>query len=103
MMPVYSFKDHETGQVVERFYSLDEMPRIGDVVEENSRKFVRIVDQPRIAPIRNYHFTARSLPRWDPSAPRHNEQGQPLFDSKKEVNEYVASQEGDATYGEWSE
>ena len=102
-MPIYSFKDSVTEEVLERYYPLADMPRIGDTVEENGRKFVRIVDLPRIASVRDYHFTAKSLPRWDPAAPRHNEQGQPLFDSKKEVTEYVASQEGDTTYGEWSD
>ena len=102
-MPVYSFKDSKTGEEVIHFYPLDDMPRIGDVVEESGRKLIRVIDQPTIAPIRDYSFTAKSLPRWDPAAPRHNEQGQPMFGSKKEVTEYVASQEGDTTYGEWSD
>ena len=102
-MPIYSFKDSETGQTAERFYPLAEMPRIGDIVEEDGRKLVRIVDQPRIVVSKDHSFVARSLNRWDPDAPRHNEQGQPVFHSKKEVKEYVASQEGDMTYGEISE
>lgn len=102
-MPIYSFKDSETSEVVEKFYPLDEMPRIGEAVEDKGRKLVRIVDQPRIAPIRDHCFVARSLNRWDPAAPRHNEHGQPVFHSKKEVTEYVASQEGDMTYGEASD
>ena len=102
-MPVYSFKDHESKEVVEKYYSLEDMPRIGDVVEESGRKFGRIVDQPRVAVSKDHCFVARSLNRWDPDAPRHNEHGQPVFHSKKEVTEYVASQEGDMTYGEVSD
>lgn len=102
-MPIYSFKDAETSNVTERYYSLADMPRIGDVVEENGRKFVRIVDQCRVAVSRDHAFVARSLNRWDPDAPRHNEHGQPVFHNKKEVTEYVASQEGDMTYGEVSD
>jgi len=102
-MPIYSFKDAETSNITERYYSLADMPRIGDVVEENGRKIVRIVDQPRVAVSKDHCFVAKSLPRFDPSAPRHNEHGQPVFHSKKEVTEYVASQEGDMTYGEWSD
>ena len=102
-MPIYSFKDHETKEVVERYYSLEDMPRIGDVVEESDRKLVRIVDQCRVAVSKDHAFVARSLNRWDPDAPRHNEHGQPVFHSKKEVTEYVASQEGDMTYGEVSD
>ena len=102
-MPVYSFKDHESKEVVEKYYSLEDMPRIGDVVEENGRKFVRIVDQPRVAVSKDHCFVARSLSRWDPDAPRHNESGQPVFHSKKAVTEYLASQEGSMTYGEVSD
>jgi hypothetical protein len=102
-MPTYSFNDIETGQTVERFYSIDERPRIGDIVEESDRKFVRILDRPRVAVSKDHCFVARSLNRWDPDAPRHNEHGQPVFQSKKEVKEYVASQEGDMTYGEISD
>ena len=102
-MPIYSFKAHNTDEVIEKYYPLDEMPRIGDIIEESGRKFVRIVDQCRVAVSKDHAFVARSLNRWDPDAPRHNEQGQPVFHSKKEVTEYLASQEGDMTYGEVSD
>ena len=102
-MPIYSFNDTETGQTIERYYPLAEMPHIGDAIEEDGRKFVRIVDQPRIAVSKDHCFVSRSLNRWDPAAPRHNEHGQPVFHTKKEVNEYVASQEGSMTYGEISD
>jgi hypothetical protein len=102
-MPIYSFKDSETGQTTERFYPLADMPNIGDTIEESGRKFVRILDRPHVAVSKDHCFVARSLNRWDPDAPRHNEHGQPVFQSKKEVKEYVASQEGDMTYGEISD
>ena len=101
-MPMYSFKDAETEEVFEYYYPIDDRPCIGDILERDGRTLVRIIDTPCVAPVRDYCFTARSLPRWDPAAPRCNEQGQPMFGSKKEVTEYVASQEGDMTYGEWS-
>lgn len=102
-MPLYSFKNHDTGEVLERFYRIDDRPCIGEVVEDGEQKLVRVVDQPRIAVSKDHCFAADSLNRWDPDAPRHDKSGRPVFHSKKEVNEYVASQEGDMTYGEISD
>lgn len=47
-----------------------------------------------------HHFTSKSLPRWHPDAPRHNEMGQPMFDGKREVDEFCAraSDREDTTY-----
>ena len=39
---------------------------------------------------RRYEHTAHSLPPWDPRAPRHDAEGQPVFLSKKEIDEYAA-------------
>jgi len=37
---------------------------------------------------------AHGLPPWDPAAPRHNEDGQPVFHNLREIREYEAKRPG---------
>ena len=99
-MPEYSFKNR-AGQVSHMYFPVAEAPKFGSVVtDENGVLWTRVIDIPRVNGGQDHHFVSRSLPRWDPSAPRHDEQGRPQFDTKKEVTEYVAKTDGDWTYGE---
>lgn len=61
---------------------------------------VNAATKPRL---RDGHFTAHSLPRWDPCAPRHDAQGKPQFASRNEVREYLSkkSYSPDADHVSW--
>lgn len=50
-----------------------------------------VVNAPTRPSLRDGHFKAHSLPRYDPDAPRHEPgTGKPLFASRTEVKEYLA-------------
>tara|TARA_Y100001963_G_scaffold150076_1_gene230614 strand:- start:438 stop:743 length:306 start_codon:yes stop_codon:yes gene_type:complete len=100
-MPEYTFKNIE-GEVSLRYYRIADSPKYGEtVLDDNGQEWTRIVDVPQQpAKVRDHRFVSRTLPRHDPSAPDHDEQGRPRFTSKKEVTEYVAKTESDWTYGE---
>lgn len=37
---------------------------------------------------------AHGLPPWDPAAPRHDSEGQPVFHTRREIREYEAKRPG---------
>ena len=96
-MPIYTFET-ESGKRVELFMAMDEAPTIGSIVTIGKASLKRLADRVQVDARPEKHFTSRSLPRWDPNAPRHNAGGQPQFASDKEVREYVAKNEGDWIY-----
>ena len=96
-MPTYTFTT-ESGKPVELFMTMDEAPAIGQETVIAGQTLLRVVDQVHVAAVADKHFTSRSLPRWDPSAPRHNAAGQPQFTSNKEVTEYVKKTGGNWVY-----
>ena len=96
-MPTYSFRA-PTGKIVELFYTMDEAPSIGQTVDVVGMKLVRIADLVHVDARQDKHFTASTLPKWDPNAPRHSADGKPQFASQREVDEYTAKSEGSWVY-----
>ena len=93
MPPVYTFKT-PSGKKTELFFSMDDAPRIGASVEVGGVMLTRVVDRLQVSVQKDTHFASHSLSRNHPDAPRVDEQGKPCFQSKKEVDEFVAKQEG---------
>ena len=93
-MPRYEFQP-PTGKIVEMFYNMDDAPSIGTTVEVGGITFTRVAEKVQVSAQQDLHFVSRSLCRNDPDAPRVNEQGQPCFQSQKEVREFTAKKEGD--------
>ena len=87
-MPEYEFQLGD-GRVICEYFPMADAPGIGEVVEIRGQPATRILSQIRQTN-RSYGHTAHSLPPWDPRAPRHDEDGQPVFTSKKEIDEYAA-------------
>ncbi|RMF59240.1 MAG: hypothetical protein D6746_08510 [Bacteroidetes bacterium] len=91
-MPEYDFEDIETGELVGVFYSMSDpsLPSIGEVIDHKGRRIRRIVSR-HLASVRGFkpHIAAQ-IPLNDPLSPRLNEEGETVFHSQKEVEEYVA-------------
>jgi len=92
-MPTYSF-DTEGGKRVELFYTMDESPRIGEVIEVAGAKLTRVLDNVQIDCRKEIRFTSNGLPRNHPDAPAVNHQGKPVFSSKKQLDEFISKQNG---------
>ena len=93
MAPIYTFAT-PSGATRELFFTMDEAPSIGEKVEVAGIELVRQVDKVQICAQQDTHFTSTSLARSHPDAPRVDKDGKPCFQSKKEVDEFVAKQEG---------
>lgn len=87
-MPEYEFRTAD-GRIVTEFLPMSEAPEIGSWRTVGGVRAQRIASVPRQTD-RRYEHVAHSLPPWDPRAPRHDEEGQPVFVSRKEIDEYAA-------------
>tara|TARA_R100000808_G_scaffold573_1_gene2939 strand:+ start:6619 stop:6912 length:294 start_codon:yes stop_codon:yes gene_type:complete len=92
-MPVYTFKT-ESGQTRELFFNMSEAPTIGSTIEFGGVALTRQVDPVQVDCRQEVRFTSHGLPRNHPDAPACNAQGKPVFASKKQVDEFVAKQDG---------
>ena len=92
-MPIYTFKT-ESGKKTELFFHMDDAPTIGSTIEIGGATMTRQVDKPHVDCRQEVRFTSNGLPRNHPDAPSCNEQGKPVFASKKQVDEFVAKQDG---------
>ncbi len=90
-MPIYEFECPDTGERSEHFFHGSEAPGIGSEVEIEGRKWRRIpslgAGKPRVW---SREFVARSQALWHPDAPRHNDVGEAVFRSQREVDEFCA-------------
>lgn len=81
----------EDGTPLELDFPIGQCPvKIGDELEHEGRKWMRVPAIPLAQVAGNMHFTSVQLPFNYPFAPRHDKRGQPQFDSMKEVRECIA-------------
>jgi len=92
-VPVYTFKA-ESGKKTELFFNMSDAPTIGSTIEVGGVKLTRLVDPVQVDCRQEVRFTSNGLPRNHPDAPAHDAQGKPVFASKKQVDEFVAKQDG---------
>ena len=78
--------------------SMDEAPRIGQIVEIGGITLTRQVDPIQLSIQPEISLVSRSLSRNHPDAPAIDKDGKPCFSSKKQVDEFVAKQEGDIVW-----
>ena len=91
LMPEYPYEDVETGETVDLFRTMAEADSIGAVIEHEGRKLRRLASQGVGTIDAGFHpFTSISQARHDPDAPRHDAQGRPQFQSKREVQDFLA-------------
>lgn len=94
-MPTYEFEDRE-GRYVALDLPIGTAPLIGTSRRIGGRVLTRIPSRPikpKVAP--NVGFSSLSLPLNWPYAPRHNEKGEAVFHSKREVSESLARAQHD--------
>lgn len=85
-MPSYTFRS-KTGEVLERFFHMDDAPAIGSILRVGGKRYTRVPDRHEAAAKRNIHFESISLPRGWAYAKKHGPTGKPQFDSMREVRE----------------
>ncbi len=89
-MPVYAF-EMEGGGVEEHFFTMKEVPPLEQFVELRAGvRGRRIFEPPQIQKPREYKFASHQVPRHHPAAPRHDKDGRACFESKREVQEFMA-------------
>lgn len=88
-MPEYSFR-HDDGTETTAYFRMAEAPPIGSRLRINGRWATRIVDSLQTHVQGDRRVTSKSLPFNWPFAPRHNERGEPQFQSQREIDEACA-------------
>lgn len=96
-MPRYTFKDPD-GKPVEIYCSMNEATTIGGTITQNGITLVRQVDPPQVDCRADVQVESRALHRWAPGAKSYSKDGKPQFQSKKQVDEFLARSEGDYIY-----
>jgi len=96
-MPLYTFSGPK-GKEDTFFFTMDNAPRIGSVIERKGTYWVRMPDIPNACVRKDTHFVSNALPRNAPGAKHYTDDGKPAFSTKSEVGEFIARSEGDWVY-----
>lgn len=89
-MPTYQFARAD-GSTLEIDLGVDDVVAIGETVVICGERVRRVASLPEVRRAIPFEHKARTLPTWDPAAPRHDpSDGAPVFTSKREVREYAA-------------
>lgn len=89
-MPEYEFEASDGSRIVETL-PMAQAPRFGAEIVRGGKTYARVPSIPgavKVAP--NIGFSSVSLPLEWRYAPRHNEQGEAVFHSQREVRESLA-------------
>jgi hypothetical protein len=89
---IYEFVDTETGERVELEYPAKAAPGLDSIVHRDGRTLRRVLSMPAIGVLGAKPFkphAANSLDPWLPSAPRHDDQGRPVFLNRSERDEAI--------------
>lgn len=95
-MPVYTYEDLDTGEVLELYHPMSEAIPQGDETVRDGRRLRHLVERTHPAPFAEVNFVDFQARQWDPTAPRHvnrpghHEHGFPLFLSRQELREHAA-------------
>lgn len=88
-MPIYQFETPE-GQIVEEHLPMAEAPPIGEYHVINGITCRRVCERKQFDPKPDRRHVALNLPKNWKYAKRFDEQGHPVFTSKREIDETVA-------------
>jgi hypothetical protein len=93
-MPEYTFWDEDAEREVIVFFESmegpDGPPGIGELLEGTNLR--RRPDLPVRPVVREIQFTGWSQPQWAKGARHYTKDGVPMFENKRQVEEYVAVQ-----------
>lgn len=87
-MPEYEFET-PTGEIITKEYPRGEAPACGSQVDINGTPCTRVFSTVRQTN-RRYEHVAHSLPPNDPEVKIKDAHGQPVFTSRKSIDEYKA-------------
>lgn len=88
-MPEYDFIDTKTDEPVIIFMHMDEAISIGDTMKHKGRSVRRVfstVHLPGIAVEKP--GGSMQVRKWHPDAPRHDKKGFPIFNNRREAQEF---------------
>ena len=89
-MPEYEFRHEPTGDITTKFFSLAEMPRVGEKIKRYGRNWTRIYSIPQKPKVWSRTFVAKTIQLNHPDAPNTNAKGEACFSSDREVSEFCA-------------
>lgn len=93
-MPQYEFEEVGTGRRFDVWFPGSEAPDFGVEMDVGGVRAVRIVSRPQVVKPKEYAHVAHGLPPNDPAAPRWDAEGQPVFHTKREIEDYQAKRPG---------
>ena len=96
-MPRYTFADPD-GNPVEVFCSMAEATPFGETITHNGISLTRQVDPIHVDCRADVQVESNALHRWAPGAKTYSKDGKPQFQSKKQIDEFLAKSEGDYIY-----
>lgn len=86
---IYEFLD-DAGDAVEIYMPASDAPPIGDVIERDGRRLVRVASRSGVI-VRSFGgYASAMLPRWSPHATRHDKHGRAIVGSIAEQREILA-------------
>lgn len=88
-MPLYDFEDRD-GNVVELFFSMKEVPPAGEWIEHEGRELRKLPTASVRGVVPETRFVSHSLEQWHPDAEKFDESGQPVFETKRDREEFLA-------------
>jgi hypothetical protein len=88
-MPVYEFVT-DAGERAELVFSMSQAPAVGETIERDGRRWRRVPSTGVGGAVPFKPFTSTTLPEDCPEAPRHNADGQAVFETRRELNETLA-------------
>lgn len=91
-MPLYDFRNLDTGETIEEFFSMQDVPPmvLRQKPEGGTETFVRVYTVPEARVKADRHFISHQLPRNYKHHNRFDAKGNCAFTSQREVDECMA-------------
>lgn len=90
---IYEFVDTQTGEGVEIVFPMGECPGIGDKILHDGREVERVFSMPagiKVLGLQTFKpFASESMREWHPDAPRHDDRGRAVFQTRAEQDEFI--------------
>lgn len=87
---LYPF-EADDGEQIELYYSMNDAPKIGEVVDVNGKPFKRVFSNlPVVHDYKWEPYASRQLPRWHKGHKKFNKKGMPVFETRQQEREFAA-------------
>jgi hypothetical protein len=88
-VPLYECEDRD-GNIVELFMNTSEIRPIGEWFEHEGREVRQLPPRKTGICIKDHAFVSQSLQEYHPDARKFNSEGQPVFENKRDREEFLA-------------